>query len=296
MHARRLDPQCKPPSLPCVLNARPFFAITYARSITITWRGFVWLETGRSAGDLSGSLFTPAWRGKGCEEIEHSGSATPLAVSFSSPPDLTGCTSGDVSIPPRIFLIRQRATMEQAAPRSAMSGVPSLAVREEKLKASAPAVRPVFGLCRATSWSSGTTPCQLSSSTLSMPPLHFYSSSKACQTHRAPLRPRPPAQTSFRTQAGALFRKNAAQQRKSVCANVMVLLTPVFFCVLLFVLQRLINSATDTASNKVRRGPVSSGAQPTPAAAGGSVLRAAACCGRVVSLEGGVVLVVVVVS
>lgn len=56
--------------------------------------------------------------------------------------------------------------------------------------------------------------------------------------------------TSFGTQAKALFRKNAAQQRRSPCQNVFIVMTPIFFCLLLFVLQTLIDSAFDTRDNR----------------------------------------------
>lgn len=55
---------------------------------------------------------------------------------------------------------------------------------------------------------------------------------------------------SFRTQAKALLRKNLVQQRRAVCTNIFIVLTPIFFCVLLFVLQRVINNAIDKPENK----------------------------------------------
>lgn len=57
-------------------------------------------------------------------------------------------------------------------------------------------------------------------------------------------------QTSFGTQAKALFRRNAAQQRRSVCTNIFIVLTPVCFCLLLYILQLLINAAIDTPDSK----------------------------------------------
>lgn len=57
-------------------------------------------------------------------------------------------------------------------------------------------------------------------------------------------------QASFRTQAKALLRKNLIQQRRAVCTNIFIVLTPIFFCILLFVLQRVINNAIDKPENK----------------------------------------------
>ena len=57
-------------------------------------------------------------------------------------------------------------------------------------------------------------------------------------------------QTSFGTQAKALFRRNAAQQRRSVCTNIFIVLTPVCFCLLLYILQLLINAAIDTPDSR----------------------------------------------
>lgn len=56
--------------------------------------------------------------------------------------------------------------------------------------------------------------------------------------------------TSFGVQAKALFRKNILQQRRAIGTNIFIVLTPVFFCVLLYVLQLLIDNAIDTPSNK----------------------------------------------
>lgn len=57
-------------------------------------------------------------------------------------------------------------------------------------------------------------------------------------------------QATFRTQAHALFRRNAAQQRRSVYTNIFIVSTPIFFCLLLFILQQLINAAIDTPDSK----------------------------------------------
>jgi len=57
-------------------------------------------------------------------------------------------------------------------------------------------------------------------------------------------------QTTFRTQANALLRKNGIQQRRALWTNICIISTPVFFCILLFILQLLINNATDTPDNQ----------------------------------------------
>jgi hypothetical protein len=46
---------------------------------------------------------------------------------------------------------------------------------------------------------------------------------------------------TFGTQAGALFRKNAVYQRRNWCSNVCLLSAPIFFCLLLFIIQVLVN-------------------------------------------------------
>jgi hypothetical protein len=46
---------------------------------------------------------------------------------------------------------------------------------------------------------------------------------------------------TFGTQAGALFRKNAVYQRRNWCSNVCLLSAPIFFCLLLFTIQILVN-------------------------------------------------------
>jgi hypothetical protein len=57
--------------------------------------------------------------------------------------------------------------------------------------------------------------------------------------------------STFRTQAKALFRKNATQQRRALWQNFFIIITPIFFVVLLYVLQRLINNAIqDDPNNK----------------------------------------------
>lgn len=58
------------------------------------------------------------------------------------------------------------------------------------------------------------------------------------------------AQASFGTQARALFRKNGIQQKRAWKSSCFLVATPIFFCVLLFVLQKVINSALDTPDNK----------------------------------------------
>lgn len=58
------------------------------------------------------------------------------------------------------------------------------------------------------------------------------------------------AQASFGTQARALFRKNGIQQKRAWKSSCFLVATPIFFCVLLFVLQKVINNALDTPDNK----------------------------------------------
>jgi ABC-type multidrug transport system ATPase subunit len=57
-------------------------------------------------------------------------------------------------------------------------------------------------------------------------------------------------QTPFTIQAKALLRKNLQQQRRAVCTNVFIVVTPIFFCILLFVLQKVINNALDKPDNR----------------------------------------------
>lgn len=56
-------------------------------------------------------------------------------------------------------------------------------------------------------------------------------------------------QTTYRTQAKALLLKNAAQQRRSWLANLLLVATPILFCVLLFILQRVINNVINNNSD-----------------------------------------------
>lgn len=58
-------------------------------------------------------------------------------------------------------------------------------------------------------------------------------------------------QTTFGTQARALFIKNAAQQRRQRRTNIILILYPVIFCILLYVLQRVINNALSSRDNQV---------------------------------------------
>lgn len=46
---------------------------------------------------------------------------------------------------------------------------------------------------------------------------------------------------TFRSQAGALYRKNAVYQRRNWCSNCCLLSAPIFFCLLLFGIQIAIN-------------------------------------------------------
>ncbi|RMZ55176.1 hypothetical protein APUTEX25_005454, partial [Auxenochlorella protothecoides] len=56
--------------------------------------------------------------------------------------------------------------------------------------------------------------------------------------------------TTFGTQARALFIKNAAQQRRQRRTNIILILYPVIFCILLYVLQRVINNALSSRDNQ----------------------------------------------
>ena len=54
----------------------------------------------------------------------------------------------------------------------------------------------------------------------------------------------------FRAQARALFRRNASLQRRSPCANLFIILTPVLLIVLLLVLQILVDIAFSSDDSK----------------------------------------------
>lgn len=58
-------------------------------------------------------------------------------------------------------------------------------------------------------------------------------------------------QASFGTQAGALMRKNAAFQRRNRKSNCCITVTPILFIMLLFVIQKLVNSAFNTPDTRV---------------------------------------------
>ena len=58
-------------------------------------------------------------------------------------------------------------------------------------------------------------------------------------------------QASFRTQAGALMRKNAAFQRRNRRSNCCITVTPILFIMILFLIQKLVNSALDTPDTRV---------------------------------------------
>jgi hypothetical protein len=62
---------------------------------------------------------------------------------------------------------------------------------------------------------------------------------------------------NFRSQAGALYRKNAVYQRRNWCSNVCLLSAPIFFCLLLFGIQTAINKLllTGDAYSVRGRGP-----------------------------------------
>lgn len=58
-------------------------------------------------------------------------------------------------------------------------------------------------------------------------------------------------QTSFRTQANALMRKNLCFQRRNLRTTIFTILVPVLFCALLAIIQAIVDSALDSFDNKV---------------------------------------------
>ncbi len=78
-------------------------------------------------------------------------------------------------------------------------------------------------------------------------------------------------QTPFTIQAKALLRKNLQQQRRAVCTNVFIVVTPIFFCILLFILQKVINNALDKPDN--RCGCLCLSCCSTPADGGDAICR-----------------------
>lgn len=56
--------------------------------------------------------------------------------------------------------------------------------------------------------------------------------------------------STFRTQANALLRKNGVQQRRAWVQNLVAICMPIFFCLLLWALQKVINNALDTWDNQ----------------------------------------------
>ena len=52
-------------------------------------------------------------------------------------------------------------------------------------------------------------------------------------------------------QANALFRKNGVQQRRAWVQTLVTVSLPIVFCLLLFLLQKLLNNALDTVDNRV---------------------------------------------
>ena len=77
---------------------------------------------------------------------------------------------------------------------------------------------------------------------------------RRAQTHPCPAPPRPAQATAFRAQAAALFAKNAAQQRRAWKTNLFIVVAPLIFCVLLLVLQKVMNNALDVPENRVGAG------------------------------------------
>lgn len=59
---------------------------------------------------------------------------------------------------------------------------------------------------------------------------------------------------TFRSQAGALFRKNAVYQKRNWGSNVCLLSAPIFFCLLLFGIQVAINKLLLTGDDYSVRG------------------------------------------
>jgi len=55
-----------------------------------------------------------------------------------------------------------------------------------------------------------------------------------------------PQQASFRTQANALLRKNAAYQRRNRRSNCCLTVTPIIFILLLYIIQQVVNNAFDS--------------------------------------------------
>jgi hypothetical protein len=63
----------------------------------------------------------------------------------------------------------------------------------------------------------------------------------------------------FKSQAAALYRKNAVYQRRNWCSNCCLLSAPIFFCLLLFGIQIAINKLLLTGDDySVSRGGVDS--------------------------------------
>lgn len=62
-------------------------------------------------------------------------------------------------------------------------------------------------------------------------------------------------QATFKTQANALLRKNAVFQLRNRRSNCCLTVTPVLFIMLLFVIQKIANSAFDNESNRVNTYP-----------------------------------------
>lgn len=60
-----------------------------------------------------------------------------------------------------------------------------------------------------------------------------------------------PRPTAPALQANALFRKNGVQQRRAWVQTLVIVALPIVFCILLAVLQRLLNKALDTPENRV---------------------------------------------
>lgn len=65
----------------------------------------------------------------------------------------------------------------------------------------------------------------------------------------APLQSEPKRGATFSSQARALYRKNAVYQRRNWCSNACLLAAPIFFCLLLFIVQIAVNKLLLTGEN-----------------------------------------------
>lgn len=66
----------------------------------------------------------------------------------------------------------------------------------------------------------------------------------------ATYRPAAPTKTSFTTQTSALLRKSLSFQRRNLRSTLVTVQVPIYFCVLLAIIQAIVNSALDSYDNK----------------------------------------------